>query len=152
PNRRYMEMLLATRFEEYKRVGSLFGILYMDVDLFKNINDDFGHEVGDKVLHMIGQAIKLHSRPYDIVGRWGGDEFLGIIVNVDFSILEKISERYRVLIKETCRETGIGPLEVSISIGSTLVKKNEPVETLLKRADRLLYASKENGRDRVTCS
>ncbi len=151
PNRRYMEMLLTSRFEEYQRVGALFGILYMDIDLFKNINDDYGHEVGDKVLYMIGQAIKLNSRPYDIAGRWGGDEFLGVIVNVDFPILEKVSERYRVLIKQSCCETGIGSLEISISIGSTLVQKNETIHTLLERADRLLYESKDRGRDRVTC-
>ncbi len=149
-NRRYLEMCLSRRFDEMQRYGWSFGVLFIDADHFKRINDIHGHDIGDEVLRMIGHIFMNNARSSDIVGRWGGEEFVSIIRNVDQETLFILAERFRLLIAEARLPIWPMTIRVTVSIGATLVQPDDSVETLLKRADRLLYQSKHAGRNRVS--
>ena len=150
PNRRYIDSFLASRYNEYKALGINFGILFIDIDNFKNFNDTYGHDIGDEVLKIVSKSFLATTRATDLVGRFGGEEFIAIFAGVDEAVLSEKAERFRMLIESTVLRTGDKELNVTISIGATLVKEEDTVETIIKRADVLLYKSKENGRNRVT--
>jgi diguanylate cyclase (GGDEF)-like protein len=123
----------------------------MDLDRFKSINDRRGHQAGDELLVMVSRALEINSRPFDLVGRWGGEEFLAIIPNVDLPTLGRVAERYRLLVANCAifREPA-EPLRATISLGATVVQAGDSLDSLLARADQLMYRSKKDGRDRVT--
>ena len=150
PNRYHMEREINSRIEERKRLGVPFGVLFMDIDHFKRFNDTYGHDVGDKVLKMVAQTFISNSRPFDVYARWGGEEFLGVIRNVDLVELEKIGNRMRMLVEESFIMHEGKRLKVTISIGATLFKDDDALESVVKRADTLLYESKNAGRNRIT--
>lgn len=150
PNRRYLDDQLEARFAEFQRMQMNFGVLMLDIDYFKKINDTYGHDVGDDVLKMVSRTMENNSRPYDIVGRWGGEEFLAIVPNADEKILAKVAERYRVLVAGSVIFQQDQPIKVTISIGGALARKEDSAYDVIKRADHNLYLSKENGRNRVT--
>jgi diguanylate cyclase (GGDEF)-like protein/PAS domain S-box-containing protein len=149
-NRKHIEGELAARFQEKVRYGLEFGVLFMDVDHFKGINDAHGHAGGDAALKTISATFRASARSYDLVGRWGGEEFVGIIRNVDSQILHRVGERYRVLVENTKIKCPGSPFSVTISVGATLATSEDTPGTLIARADELLYESKQNGRNRVT--
>lgn len=150
PNRRYIDMEIRNRIEENKRISIAFGILFMDIDHFKRFNDTYGHDIGDNVLKFVARTLIGNSRPFDICGRWGGEEFIGVIRNTGQKELEMIGERFRMLVGSSYLMHKGEKLGITISVGATLYRQEETAEELLKRADSLLYISKENGRDRVT--
>lgn len=145
-NRHYLDIELEARFAEMKRYGLVFGILMMDIDHFKRFNDTYGHDAGDAVLKTVAKTMMDNARPFDIFGRWGGEEFIGIIRNVDISELIKAGERIRVLIQNSRVQIDKGPLNVTASIGATIAG-SDTIQSLIQRADRLLYISKEKGRN-----
>lgn len=149
-NRRYIELELESRFSEMKRYGLAFGILFMDIDHFKRVNDVYGHHVGDQVLKAVAQTLSHNARPFDLFGRWGGEEFLGIVRHVSHASLLQIGERLRVLVEKTFLQTPEGFLNVSVSIGGAMASSADTIPSLLKRADDLLYLSKGQGRNRLT--
>lgn len=149
-NRHYIEKELFVRFEETKRFGVPFGILFMDIDYFKQFNDTYGHDVGDRVLKFVADTLVRNSRPFDVIGRWGGDEFIGIMRKVSGRQLAYLGNRLRTLVEASYIQTENEKLHVSISIGATLVCDNDDMDTLVKRADTLLYESKRAGRNRLT--
>jgi diguanylate cyclase (GGDEF)-like protein/PAS domain S-box-containing protein len=149
-NRNYIEKELFVRFEETKRFGVPFGILFMDIDHFKEFNDTYGHDVGDRVLKFVADTLVKNSRPFDVIGRWGGDEFIGIMRKVSRRQLAYLGNRLRTLVEASYIQTESDKLHVSISIGATLVCDNDSMDTLIKRADTLLYESKRAGRNRPT--
>jgi len=149
-NRNYIERDLQIRFEEHKRFNMPFGIFFIDIDHFKTFNDTYGHDVGDNVLKFVANTFVNNARPFDLYGRWGGEEFIGIIRNISIHDLEQLGNRLRVLIENSYIIHGIAKLSVTISIGATLVNANDTMDSLIKRADTLLYKSKENGRNRLT--
>jgi diguanylate cyclase (GGDEF)-like protein len=146
-NRRYIELELEGRFAEMKRYGLSFGILLMDIDHFKAFNDTYGHDVGDLVLKAVAKTMMSNARPFDLFGRWGGEEFIGIIRDVDISALSEVGERVRILVENTKVKAADGMLNVTISLGVTLATPDDTIELLTKRADNLLYKSKEKGRN-----
>lgn len=150
PNRNYIEQEINIRLEEMNRFNIPFGILFIDIDHFKKFNDNYGHDVGDKVLKFIAQTFIANSRPFDLYGRWGGEEFIGIIRNVNRLELEQIGSRLRKLVENSYIIHEDNKLLVTISIGATVFKENDTIETLFKRADTLLYMSKKNGRNCLT--
>ena len=149
-NRFFIERELLLRFEEKKRFDVPFGILFMDIDNFKVFNDTYGHDVGDRVLKFVADTLVKNARPFDIVGRWGGEEFIGIIRNVNRQQLEHLANRLRILIEGSYILQEDEKLHITISIGATLVHDDDDMEALIKRADMLLYKSKQSGRNRVT--
>src|SRR5208337_2268949 len=93
PNRRFLEMSLGTALAEYQVHHDAFGVLAFDLDKFKMINDSFGHDFGDRALQQVARTVVGSLRLDDVVGRWGGDEFLALIRNVDHTILAVLTER-----------------------------------------------------------
>jgi len=149
-NRRSLESAMASRLAETRRYDVTFAILFIDIDTFKSINDRYGHETGDKVLRVVAQTLNRSLRPFDLCGRWGGEEFLALILNVDEAYLEVVAERVRALIAETRIPLGRSYLQVTVSIGGTMARRDDTPETLLNRSDRLMYRSKMEGRNRVS--
>ena len=148
-NRRAMEIYLTSRREEFRRFQWPFGVLFIDIDHFKKINDNYGHIIGDDILRMVAETLSHNNRPFDIVGRWGGEEFLAIIANVDLEALKEIADRYRVFIRKSKMAQSKGDIRVTVSIGATLCHQNDTTRSLIKRADELMYHCKNSGRDCV---
>ncbi|GFO65657.1 sensor domain-containing diguanylate cyclase [Geomonas paludis] len=149
-NRRYLDRELESRLEELHRYDIPFGILFMDLDDFKKINDRYGHETGDRVLQFVSGTLSANSRPFDLYGRWGGEEFVGIIRNVNAANLKHMGHRLRRLVEKSFVLVEEEALRVTISIGATMAVKNDTVQTLLARADGLMYQSKAAGKNRLT--
>jgi diguanylate cyclase (GGDEF)-like protein/PAS domain S-box-containing protein len=153
PNRTYLERELKARFEEHQRYGVPFGVLFLDIDHFKTFNDSYGHDLGDRVLQFTASTMTGSSRPFDIYGRWGGEEFLGLIRNVQSPELELIGERLRKLIQESYLEHEGEEFRVTVSIGATVVsEEDQNPKDVVNRADDLLYQSKSAGRNRLTAA
>lgn len=149
PNRKYLKIHLKSAMLKFQKIKINFGVIFLDIDFFKKINDNYGHIIGDKVLKMIGEIFINCCRGNDLIGRWGGEEFIGIFENLDEKNIIEISNRIRNLVenKDFCVEDKI--IKVTISIGATLVKEMDNLEDLLKRADEGVYLAKKNGRNRV---
>jgi diguanylate cyclase (GGDEF)-like protein/PAS domain S-box-containing protein len=149
-SRPYIQNMLETNLMELRSLHSKFGILFLDIDHFKNINDEFGHENGDKVLQMTANSIRHSLRIGDAIGRWGGEEFIAIINGADEKILKTVAEKLRVMILNSLLMINNQLVQVTVSIGATLLMNEDTPETAIKRADGLMYQSKHNGRNRVT--
>ncbi|MBN2357910.1 MAG: sensor domain-containing diguanylate cyclase [Deltaproteobacteria bacterium] len=149
PNRRYLEMSLALRHNEQQRYGWPYGVLLADIDHFKAINDRFGHEPGDRALRMVARTLQYGSRAFDMVGRWGGEEFLGIVSHVDSGQLSALAERLRALVQSARIVSAADSIQVTISIGAAMAEPGEEVDHLLRRVDARLYQAKANGRNQV---
>ena len=147
PNRTHLEAELERCFHELNRYHQRFGVLFMDVDHFKRFNDTYGHDAGDLILQSVARTLKASSRPFDIFGRWGGEEFIGIIKNVDRSNLENIGNRYRNLIEKTSITLEGDSLGITVSIGATTARDDDSVASIIKRADQLMYTCKQQGRN-----
>ncbi len=148
-NRRYAEVVLEEKMAELARYGFRFGVLFVDVDRFKEINDAHGHERGDEVLKMVATTLARSARALDFVGRWGGEEFVLVLSNVTDFNLPLVADRARRLVEHSELPTPAGPLQVTISVGATVVRKGEGAGDVLRRADGLMYEAKAAGRNRV---
>lgn len=149
-NRRYTELILQQCFSDMSFHQVPFGVLYIDIDHFKKVNDTFGHAVGDQVLTMVAQTLAANVRAFDFVGRWGGEEFLVVVVNVDPAGLNAVAEKLRSLVEHSRLTVGGADIQVTISIGAAIASSVNAVGDLVERADQLLYQSKNSGRNRVT--
>ncbi|MBU1916952.1 MAG: GGDEF domain-containing protein [bacterium] len=149
-NRRHIESEIFNRIEELKRYKLSFGILFIDIDNFKNFNDTHGHDMGDSILKIVAKTLSTTARPFDLFGRWGGEEFIGIIRNVGKEQLPRVAERMRALVEKSHVKTDKEDLNITISIGATVAKPDDDLDSLVKRADELMYKSKTNGRNKVT--
>ncbi len=149
PNKRFMYIEIEKRIDEYKRYGSSFGIYYIDIDDFKRVNEMYGNDVGDKVLAMVSGTLISILRGSDIVGRWSGDKFLSIALYTDNDTLSKIGKRLRMLIKNSTLATSTKVVNVTVSIGGTLVKETDGLSSLVSRAETLMLKAKREGGDKV---
>jgi len=122
----------------------------MDIDHFKKINDAYGHDVGDRVLRFAADTMVRNSRPFDLLARWGGEEFLGLIRNITARPLEDLGERLRRLVAQSYIPVPGGELHATVSIGATVIGEDDTIDSVIKRADALLYESKKGGRNRLT--
>lgn len=145
PNRRLVERNL----QENIKNGYHFSIILFDLDHFKKINDTFGHDIGDQVLKEFGNLLQANIREKDIVGRWGGEEFIIIANNLNGKQAIIFSDRLRKLIEEASF-AHINSLTASFGVAEYNPK--ERVQDVLKRADIALYLAKENGRNKVEFS
>ncbi len=151
PNRRYLDSILASRFQEYHSLGIPFGFLFMDIDKFRIINNNYGHHLGDKILQMVSKTLLSGVRKSDFVGRFGGEEFVGIFPMSNQHELEQIAEKLRMLVENSVlREQGGQEYRVTISIGGTVIRPEDSVASIIDRADAAMYLSKEKGRNRVS--
>jgi polar amino acid transport system substrate-binding protein len=145
-NRRKIELMLESEIEEIAHTNSDLSIILIDVDNFKKVNDTHGHEIGDRVLISIASLFKEHVRPTDMVGRWGGEEFLIICKNANVNSAYKLSTRLKNLIEETKFEV-IG--KCTASFGVVQFKKDYSKTKFVSSADHALYEAKAKGRNRV---
>jgi diguanylate cyclase (GGDEF)-like protein len=149
-NRRHMTYLAEKELARFQRSGHPVAFLLLDVDHFKSINDAFGHEAGDRVLSCVADVIREELRAQDLVGRWGGEEFLAILPDTDSTKAQASAERVRNAFsaKDWKAITG-GDVEVTISIGVSELRAGEDLSAAVSRADMALYRSKTSGRNRV---
>lgn len=151
-NRRYGEMNLRFRKGEMERYGWSFGVLFMDLDDFKRINDTYGHEAGDGVLKMTASTLRKNLRSFDMVSRWGGEEFLALVVNVDRDKLLRVGEKLRLMVEQSGLHLNGELLKTTITVGGTLAEKDDSTEELVSRADALMYQGKQKGKNCVVVS
>ncbi len=149
-NRRYIQMKIEQAVHEFEQFGRSIGLLMIDVDHFKHVNDSYGHLTGDLVLKAICNTLRLCLRPGDIVGRWGGEEFVVIAMDVNVEALGVFAERCRMLIAQTSVPVNNHLVQVTGSIGATLISHGDSAISAIQRADTLLYKSKMSRRNRIT--
>ena len=152
-NRRALYETLQAEYSQAARETRPLGLILVDLDHFKLINDQYGHPVGDQVLQLVAQTLEKNKRAYDCVGRWGGEEFLVILPNTDLVQAALVAERLRGIIAATRFPIeGKGVIELSASMGVTSSEQDFAtlsLETLLKQSDEALYHAKDAGRNRV---
>ena len=149
-NRRYCQIHLEHKLQEYKNFNINFGIVFFDIDNFKYINDSYGHLIGDEILKMIGQTSNSVLEENDFLSRWGGEEFVLAVQNVNFDRIKSISEKLRRIIDNSNINYEKKKLSVTVSIGATIINEDDTIHTLIDRADMLMYRSKTNGKNQVT--
>lgn len=149
-NRRYIELKVKQAIQEVEQFGRNVGLLLIDVDHFKQVNDKHGHHIGDDALKAVCNTLMHSLRAGDVVGRWGGEEFLVIVADVNRTVLAAFAERCRMLIAESAIRVKDEYMRVTVSMGATLMKPGDSDQSALKRADELMYRSKMSGRNRVT--
>jgi diguanylate cyclase (GGDEF)-like protein len=143
---------LQKELQRSERSGDSLGVIIADLDHFKNVNDTYGHLIGDAVLQEVAQRLAGSVRSYDWVGRYGGEEFLAVVPNCNVADIIASGERLRKRIAETPVTTTEGPIVVTISIGVVSAAMNQGAlnyMALLRMADAALYRAKCNGRNRV---
>lgn len=148
-NRTHMNQILYKEFARFERHNQRFGIIMLDIDHFKNINDNFGHDVGDTVLKKLAQIFENSIRTSDFVARWGGEEFLICCTTIEEQDLLPIAETIRQLTANTEFER-VG--QITASLGCAAIVKGETIGELIKRADVALYEAKNNGRNLTVVS
>lgn len=147
-NRRYTDMTLRSLCNELALGGPPFGVALLDIDNLKEINDTHGHDAGDMVLRTVARSLLLGSRPFDVKGRWGGDEFIAIVANIEAVGLSQAAERFRALVESSSVRYGNHEIRTTASVGATMAVAGESVRELIRRADRELYLSKSQGKNR----
>lgn len=146
-NRRAAALEFEARIKAMKTYNMPFGLLFLDIDGFKAVNDTHGHEVGDRVLVMVATTLGNALRGGDALFRWGGEEFLAFVRMVDKPTFTSIAERLRLLVCGSFLTLPEGPLRVTVSIGGSLAQQTDTIDSLVKRADAQMYLAKNAGRD-----
>ncbi|MFP1633492.1 GGDEF domain-containing protein [Zhengella sp. ZM62] len=150
-NRRYFDDALAQYLEEFKRINRPVGLMILDLDHFKLVNDTHGHDAGDDVLKAVASCLREFTRYHDVVARLGGEEFAIVAPNMDAELLAKFANRIRMAISQLTISSGNIRIRVTTSIGVAIWDGREGSEDLYRRADAMLYQAKREGRNRV-CS
>jgi diguanylate cyclase (GGDEF)-like protein/PAS domain S-box-containing protein len=149
-NRRGLFEFGNQEFAISKRLNTNLGCLMIDLDSFKEINDRYGHAVGDEALQEITKRIMTNIREIDIFGRYGGEEFVVLLIANDLHSSSVVAERIRRAVADQAIETKAGPIHVTISIGvDEFDSCCENLDTLINRADRAMYIAKHNGRNQI---
>lgn len=148
PNRRSAESRLAQAMKRLEEEHANFGVLLFDVDNFKQINDEYGHPVGDYALRGVATVLRSALRGNDMMFRWGGDEFLAIIAAEDFLQLEVCAERCRARIQENRWNEVENCPSITVSIGGAIAAITDNINSLLERADEQLFQAKAQGKNR----
>ncbi|MDD2358032.1 MAG: diguanylate cyclase [Thiovulaceae bacterium] len=146
-NRMKIDAILDFQYKLAKRYDTVFGIMILDIDYFKNINDTYGHQVGDAVLKQFATIIQENIRDTDSAGRWGGEEFMIICPQTEIDALFKVAEHLRETIASHDFSNNIQQL--TASFGITCYNGTQDAITLVKEVDSALYTAKESGRNRV---
>ena len=159
-NRRFLEQRILEELERSRRGQLPLSCLFLDIDYFKHINDDYGHQAGDFVLAQVAAASKKYLRSNDVLARYGGEEFVGLLCDCDSKTAQEIAERIRINIQRLQLDYMQRPITVTISIGVATVMPDLTAQSaleamavnLIQQADVALYAAKRNGRNRIESS
>jgi diguanylate cyclase (GGDEF)-like protein/PAS domain S-box-containing protein len=145
-NRVKLEEIFTIEIAKFRRYNTIFSMVLIDIDHFKEVNDIHGHNVGDVVLKEIAQVLKASVRIEDVVGRWGGEEFIILTSNYSEEGVISFAEKIRKNI-ESYNFTVVG--QKTASLGISILNKNDTQESLIERADKSLYYAKEHGRNQI---
>tara|TARA_Y100000815_G_scaffold252838_1_gene257558 strand:- start:380 stop:1507 length:1128 start_codon:yes stop_codon:yes gene_type:complete len=148
-NRRHMVALTEKLLAREKRQHGELALLLMDLDHFKEINDQHGHEVGDRVLERVAVLLRNQGREQDFVGRWGGEEFLAVLPETDLQQAAQAAERIRLAVQGLDWSDLVPGLEVTLCVGCSQLGERESFSNAIARADRALYRAKAEGRNQV---
>lgn len=150
-NRRYMSNHLGTLLSRTETENKPVSVLIVDIDFFKNVNDNHGHDVGDDVLKSFSNRIGKSVRGIDLACRYGGEEFVVVMPDTDLAVASGVAERLRRSIFEKSFDVskGTNSLDLTCSIGVTTSAPGDKTDSILKRADEALYQAKRDGRNRV---
>jgi diguanylate cyclase (GGDEF)-like protein len=148
-NRTHMNQILHKEFSRFERHNQRFGIIMLDIDHFKAINDKYGHDAGDTVLKKLAATFASAIRSSDFIARWGGEEFLICCTTIEEEDLLPIAETIRQLVANTLFEH---KGQITASLGCAAIVKGESIGDLIKRADVALYEAKNNGRNQSMVS
>lgn len=148
-NRRGMTERIEAELSRAARQKSCFGLLWLDVDDFKEINDQYGHAKGDETLRAVADLLRSMIRVYDSAARWGGDEFLVLIQGCDEAVVTGLGERIRAAVADTLKLKAAdgGDMALSVSVGGYLANPGEGMDIVLHNADKALYEAKAAGRN-----
>ncbi|WP_295812660.1 GGDEF domain-containing protein [uncultured Nitratireductor sp.] len=148
-NRRFFDDALREYLQEFRRIEKPVGLMVLDLDHFKQVNDTHGHDVGDDVLRAVARCLKDLTRYHDVVARMGGEEFAIVAPNMNDESLVKLAERIRRAVGALMIETSNVHIRVTISVGLSIWNGRESAEEFYRRADKMLYEAKRLGRNRV---
>ncbi len=149
-NRRYFDDALREYLDEFRRVDKPVGLMILDLDHFKQVNDTHGHDVGDRVLREVANCLRDMTRFHDVVARLGGEEFAVVAPNMADEPLIKLAERIRKAVSQlTVVTSGNVRLKVTTSVGLAVWDGKETADDFFRRADKQLYQAKRQGRNRV---
>lgn len=149
-NRRGLVILGGREVERARRLGCPLAVLFVDLDNFKSLNDEYSHDVGDQALRVVGRRLQESMRRIDTVARYGGEEFVVLLAETQLVAAVEVGERIRQMVEATNLPTESGTARLTVSIGVTTQGRTATnLEGLIRRADEAMYAAKQAGRNRV---
>lgn len=137
------------RFSEYHRLHQLFAVLFADIDHFHDFNGKYGHPAGDRMLKAFAHAATHSIRSTDTLGRWGGEEFIGIYPIKNRSDIIPIANRFQHMVEQAFIHHESHPLHITMSVGITSVQEGDTPESIIQRADKYMYEAKNQGRNTI---
>lgn len=149
-NRRYFDEALREYLDAFRHVDKPLGLLIIDLDHFKQINDTHGHDIGDKVLREVGDGLRAITRYHDVLARLGGEEFALVVPNMDEDQLVEFADRIRGAVAQVVVASPRGRIRVTASVGAAVWNGRESADDFFRRADTRLYEAKRGGRNRVS--
>ena len=150
PNRRDFEEKFKNHLMLQKRRDNDIGVIFFDIDDFKKINDEFGHQVGDIVLRKVATILKNSVRKSDLIARWGGEEFILALIDSSLVDTKALAEKLRVAIEQDIELRDICSYSVTASFGLTMIKEGDTKDKVLSRVDEAMYKSKDSGKNKIT--
>jgi diguanylate cyclase len=149
PNREAYQQRLEQEVKRIERYGGKLSLMVCDVDLFKRINDAYGHLAGDKVLKIIANSLQKNLRSTDFIARFGGEEFVALMPETSTSEAKIVAEKMRIKIEESPFNFKKEPVQITVSFGISEFAEGESADEVFSRADKALYEAKDKGRNRV---
>ncbi|RMD45580.1 GGDEF domain-containing protein [Candidatus Pacearchaeota archaeon] len=146
-NMKFFSNIFEMELEKAKRGKQKLSLLILDIDFFKKLNDKYGHLIGDSVLIELAKTLQSNLRKYDILARFGGEEFVILLPETSGKRAVKVAERLR---KSLHKNPTLKKFNITISIGATEYKQKDSQKRMFSRADKALYSSKKNGRNQTT--
>jgi len=150
-NRRFSEQAIRQSLDNLHRSGTPFALILLDIDHFKQVNDEYGHQAGDDGLRMVAGTLSANLRSFDFIGRWGGEEFVIVVHNAAIGVAQRVAARLLLLAARSNLDMAGVRLAVTLSAGVTQARPGDTQNSLYQRADQLLYEAKAAGRNRY-CS
>jgi diguanylate cyclase (GGDEF)-like protein len=149
PNRRALTERLTHAVQRHHRQGHGVSVVFIDLDGFKQINDDLGHDVGDEVLVAVGRRLAGTIRSADVLGRWGGDEFVVVVDDDSEQVVHSLAARLRGALSDPVVVGGRRTIDVALSMGAARVREGDAPDDVLSRADAAMFQAKRSGQDVV---